>query len=517
VLLTVLLTLVKVQNVLGQDGGDCTVDTDCGEKDPCCSRFGFCGEDAGYCYPIEGCILRGVEIEGGDLSAADGGGGVNVDRGQLDGCAYICEENSLCGWYTYDKSSNLCYLKGSRGFLSNKTQTATIISGSTQSSGCTFNPRVEGSPAAARPGGRRRRRRCRFPFRRYGNRCVHYCRLNRRWGVNQRNNRRNYFNSKLLCNRFGSKLPYSLEGSAPTEDYGNDWHWLGFPPKEDQCLAVRPSRYLEGAAYFPCAYKFNIACENVQASQASNVDKEIIDDIDGDIDLLDNEVERQPKLVLPKIQIVTNISRFNYKFEKQVCSQGLNNCGGRWMPNYGSTSRYGGCGLNSCDRTFSGYNGVGYSYGGTGYSTYYNNNPFYNMRGYNFNSNGGCNSCGGGGYGYNRGFGGGCNNNNCGGGRGYNNYDYDYYNYGGRGRGRDYGNYDYYDYNYNDYDYGVGRRGIGGGRRRGIVNVGGTSGGTDSRRRGGATGQRPGDLKEAPQENPKEKYNPYLELLLGKK
>ena len=145
-------------------------------------RFGFCGEDEGYCYPIEGCILRGVEIDGGDLTVAEGGGGVNVERGQLDGCAFICEDNSLCGWYTYDKSSNQCFLKGTRGFLSNKTQTATIISGSTQSGGCVFNPREEGLPNSQpnnnrRPAGRRRRQRCRFPYRRYGNRCIHYCQV----------------------------------------------------------------------------------------------------------------------------------------------------------------------------------------------------------------------------------------------------------------------------------------------------------------------------------------------------
>ena len=146
-------------------------------------RFGFCGEDAGYCYPLEGCILRGVEIEGGDLTASEGGGGVDVERGQLDGCAYICEENSLCGWYTYDKSANKCFLKGSRGFLSNKTDTANIVSGATAADGCNFNPRVEGTadapgrPAARRPNRRRRRRRCRFPFVRRGRRCIHYCQV----------------------------------------------------------------------------------------------------------------------------------------------------------------------------------------------------------------------------------------------------------------------------------------------------------------------------------------------------
>ena len=106
-----------------------------------CYRFGYCGEDAGYCYPVQGCVLRGVDIEGGDLSPAEGGGGVLVERGQLDGCAFACEENNLCGWYTYDKRSNKCYLKGTRGYLNNGTQTATIISGSTQSAGCVFTQR----------------------------------------------------------------------------------------------------------------------------------------------------------------------------------------------------------------------------------------------------------------------------------------------------------------------------------------------------------------------------------------
>ena len=147
-------------------------------------RFGFCGEDGGYCYPLEGCILRGVEIDGGDLTAAEGGGGVDVERGQLDGCAYICEENSLCGWYTYDKTANKCYLKGTRGYLSNKTDTANIVSGATAEDGCTFNPREEGLPAradgrpAARRPGRRRRRRCQYPFVRRGRRCIHYCQVN---------------------------------------------------------------------------------------------------------------------------------------------------------------------------------------------------------------------------------------------------------------------------------------------------------------------------------------------------
>ena len=99
-------------------------------------------------------------------------------------------------------------------------------------------------------------------------------------------------------------MPYSLKGSEPGEEYGNDWHWLNYPPKKDQCLAVRPSRYEEGAAYFPCAYKFNFACEIFTG----------------------NEVERSPKSFLPSIQIVKNISQYN--FERQICGQQNSNCQG---------------------------------------------------------------------------------------------------------------------------------------------------------------------------------------------
>ena len=60
------------------------------------SRFGYCGDEEGYCYARDGCELRGIRIRGGDLSRADGGGGVIVDKGDLDGCAYLCEENSRC-------------------------------------------------------------------------------------------------------------------------------------------------------------------------------------------------------------------------------------------------------------------------------------------------------------------------------------------------------------------------------------------------------------------------------------
>jgi len=279
-------------------------------------------------------------------------------------------------------------------------------------------------------------------------------------------------------------------------------------------LAIRPNRLEEGAAYFPCAFKFNFACELLDASDG-DIDAGFIPqaEAEGDVDLLDEKsiAERNPKLTLPKIQIVKNISQYNFEFERQTCPQGIRNCGGgSWIPNYSSSGNYGGCGLNSCDSGFSGYIS---GYNGYGYS---NSNPFMNSIGSTFGTNG-CNSCGGNGYnGYN-----GCNNCGGGGGGGFNyNYNYDYGNYGNRGgnRGRRRG-YDYYDYDDYDYDYDYGYRGRGGGRNRGrgrpgIINVDGTGGGAGgggTRRGGGATGQKPGALTNS------DKFNPYLSLLLGKK
>ena len=347
-------------------------------------------------------------------------------------------------------------------------------------------------------------------------------------GVNRSNNRRNFYSSNLLCNEFESSLPYSFEGSPPGEDYGNDWHWLAFPPKEDQCLAVRPSRYEEGAAYFPCAYKFNIACEKIDDRERETT---ALGDEDIDLPNEENVGERQPKLILPQIQTVENISQYNYEFERQRCPQRSNNCqgGGRWIPNYTNNNNYGGCGLNSCDRGLSGYNGVGYN----GYT---DDNPYYNTQGSSFNTNG-CNSCGGSGYnGYsgviNRGYSGGGGCNECGGGGNRNGFNYNYYSdYGNSNNNRGRGN-DYYDYDY-DYDYDYGNNGRNGGRnggrnrgnngrRRGIVNVSGTGSGTGGSggggsRGGGATAQRPGRLQGGQKEDPADKFNPYLSLLLGKK
>ena len=47
-----------------------------------------------------------MDINGGDMSEEEGGGGVDVEKGDLDGCAYIYEENIRCGCFTYDKESN---------------------------------------------------------------------------------------------------------------------------------------------------------------------------------------------------------------------------------------------------------------------------------------------------------------------------------------------------------------------------------------------------------------------------
>ena len=317
---------------------------------------------------------------------------------------------------------------------------------------------------------------------------------NQRWGVNSSNNRRSYFNSKLLCNEHESNLPYGLAGSGPEEDIGNDWHWLAYSPREDQCLAVRPSRLEEGAAYFPCEYKFNFAC--VQRDWSDNT-------LDGNVGRGGggggggNGQDRSPKLSLPKIQIVKNISQYNFEFQRQQCY--TNNCGGgggSWLPNYSSNNMNGGCGMNSCDRSFSGYSG----FGSTGFTSGYN--PYSNMGSNGYNS--GCNSCNG----FNNGR------------RFNNNYDY---NYGSRGGGRRRGSnnyYDDYDYDYDDYDYdydyGGGRRGGGG---RGGVRGGGGSGvgvgGGGSRGGGGARRQKPSKFLQGRRQEirPVAQSNPYVSMM----
>ena len=137
----------------------CARDGDCGNKDPCCSRYGFCGEDGGYCYPATGCLIRGKEILGGDLPEGEGGGGVVVDKGDLDGCAALCEDNRQCRWYTYQKKENVCYLKHAGGYVVNGTDPSQVISGSTMADGCEYD------------GG------CQVPYRRAGHRCFHYCQV----------------------------------------------------------------------------------------------------------------------------------------------------------------------------------------------------------------------------------------------------------------------------------------------------------------------------------------------------
>ena len=83
--------------------GQCRRDAECGNKDPCCSRYGFSEEDEGYCYHLEGCLLLGIETQVGYLRPPEGGGVVTVYVGDMDGFSLICEENSRCQWYTFDK------------------------------------------------------------------------------------------------------------------------------------------------------------------------------------------------------------------------------------------------------------------------------------------------------------------------------------------------------------------------------------------------------------------------------
>eukprot|EP00090_Calanus_glacialis_P036395 TRINITY_DN62152_c0_g1_i1.p1 TRINITY_DN62152_c0_g1~~TRINITY_DN62152_c0_g1_i1.p1 ORF type:complete len:622 (+),score=103.65 TRINITY_DN62152_c0_g1_i1:196-1866(+) len=177
------------------------------------------------------------------MSKEEGGEGVSVEKGDLDGCAYVCEEKIRCGWYSYDKGSNLCYLKFARGYFRNVTGTKNVISGSTQSGGCVLD-----AP-------------CKAPYTKVGDRCVNYAEDVPQWGVEKSNNRRGFSQAKDLCENYGGKIPYSFQNSEPIKAIGDEWHWLRSPSVDDTCLAIRPGRYQDGAAYFPCDYKFKLSCE----------------------------------------------------------------------------------------------------------------------------------------------------------------------------------------------------------------------------------------------------------------
>ena len=84
--------------------------------------------------------MRGISLLGGDLPVPEGGGGVLVEVGELDGCAYMCEQNSRGQYFTYDQSTNLCYLKSERGRLVNRTEYERYTSGSPIAGGCVYGP-----------------------------------------------------------------------------------------------------------------------------------------------------------------------------------------------------------------------------------------------------------------------------------------------------------------------------------------------------------------------------------------
>ena len=90
--------------------------------------------------------MRGIRLLGGDLPAPEGGGGVLVDIGELDGCAYLTEQNSRGQYFSYDPESNLCYVKSERGRLVNDTESSRYTSGSPLIDGCEYGPEDIGYP-----------------------------------------------------------------------------------------------------------------------------------------------------------------------------------------------------------------------------------------------------------------------------------------------------------------------------------------------------------------------------------
>ena len=106
---------------------------------------------------------------------------------------------------------------------------------------------------------------CQQPYKWMGKRCIKYSQNVPQWGVNFSNNRRSFKQAQRLCEKNGGNLPYSFLHSEPGRNIGRQWHWLNYPRVGKQCLAIRPGRYQDGAAYFPCEYKFNIACQQANS------------------------------------------------------------------------------------------------------------------------------------------------------------------------------------------------------------------------------------------------------------
>ena len=118
------------------------------------------------------------------------------------------------------------------------------------------------------------------------------------------NNRRGFFQTRDLCEKYGGKIPYSYENSVPSQTVGDEWHWLNYPAVDNTCLAIRPGRYQDGAAYFPCGYKFKIACEK-------------------------NTISPLPVPAYPDIVRLNNPQRYKYNY--LPCSRSTFNCKGKWV------------------------------------------------------------------------------------------------------------------------------------------------------------------------------------------
>ena len=118
------------------------------------------------------------------------------------------------------------------------------------------------------------------------------------------NNRRGFNQTRDLCEKYGGKIPQTFQNSEFSQDIGEEWHWLNYPSVDNTCLAIRPGRYQDGAAYFPCEYKFKIACEK-------------------------DTIFPLPIPSYPNIVRLNNSHQYNYNY--LPCSQSMSNCKGKWI------------------------------------------------------------------------------------------------------------------------------------------------------------------------------------------
>ena len=84
------------------------------------------------------------------------------------------------------------------------------------------------------------------------------------WRLNRWNRRRSYHATAAFCRAHGGIVPTNFQGirgsSYPGASVQGQWHWLGYQPRGNLCIASRPY-YPMQLVQIPCSYKLSMACD----------------------------------------------------------------------------------------------------------------------------------------------------------------------------------------------------------------------------------------------------------------